>query len=100
MCFLDNGCSKYKTGDKSKFLSLSVYNAGNVTFRDNLTGIILVVGKIGKFQSHSIDNIFLVEGIKHGLLSISQFCDKGNVVKFTNESCVVSNESTCTKILE
>lgn len=64
-----------------------------------LTGNIVAVGKIGKSKSHSIDKVFLVEGLKHRLFSISQFCDKGNIVKFTNESYVV-NDSTCTIILE
>jgi hypothetical protein len=30
--YIDNGCSKHMTGDKSKFLSLSESKSGNVTF--------------------------------------------------------------------
>ena len=45
-------------------------------------------------------DIFLNEGLKHNLFSISQFCDKGNSVNFTDEHCVVSNAGTGTKILE
>ena len=91
---------KHMTGDQSKFLSLSTYHGGTVTFGDNLTSNIVAVGKIGKSLSHYIDSVFLVEGLKHSLLNISQFYDKGNIVKFTNESCVVSNKSIGTKILE
>ena len=97
--FLDSGCSKHMTGDESKFLSLSVYHEGIVTFENNLIGNIVAVGKIGMSLSRSIDNVFLVKGSKHSLLSISQFCDR-NLVKFTNESCVFSNKSTRTKILK
>ena len=88
------------TGDQSNFLSLSAHHEGIVTFGDNLTGNIIVVGKIGKSLSYSIDNVFLDEGLKHNLLSIFQFYDKGNIMKFTIKSCVVSNKSTGTKILE
>ena len=72
LCYLDSGCSKHMTGDKSKFLSLSAYYGGTVTFGDNQKGEIVTIGKVGKSQLHSIDNVFLVEGLKHSLLSF--FC--------------------------
>ena len=78
--YLDSGCSKHMTGDKSRFLSLSAYHGGYVTFGDNQKGKIVEIGKIGKSQANSIDNLFLVGGLKHKLLSIFQFCDKGNTV--------------------
>ena len=62
------------TGDKSKFVSLSTYEGGSVTFSDNKKGNIVVMGKVGKSPSHSIDNVFLVEGLNHNLLSIFQLC--------------------------
>ena len=39
-----------------------------------------------------IDNISLVEGLKHNLLSISQFCDKGYDVLFMKEKCLITNK--------
>src|SRR5688572_2637949 len=78
------------TGDKSKFLSLEAYDGGTVTFGDNMKGEIIAKGKIGRSSSHAIDNVFLVENLKHNLLSISQFCDKGNSVIFTSEKCIIS----------
>ena len=71
-----------------------------MTFGDNITGNIVVVGKVGKSSSHSIDNVFLIECLKHNLPSISQFCDKGTNLKFTNKCCVVSDVGIGTKILE
>ena len=38
-----------------------------------------------------IENISLVEGLKHNLLSISQFCDKGYNVDFRSERCLISH---------
>lgn len=79
------------TGDKTKFLSLTTYEGGSVTFGDNKKGNIVAMGKVGKSPLHSIENVFLVEGLKHNLLSISQFCDKGNTVKFDKEKCLIIN---------
>ena len=38
-----------------------------------------------------IENISLVDGLKHNLLSISQFCDKGYNVSFRKKMCSISN---------
>ena len=58
-------------GDKSKFLLLETYDGGTVTFGDNMKGEIMAKGKVGKSSFHAIDNIFLVDNLKHNLLSIS-----------------------------
>ena len=42
-----------------------------MTFGDNARGHIVGVGKIGKGISTIIDNVYLVKGLKHNLLSIS-----------------------------
>ncbi|XP_021732310.1 uncharacterized protein LOC110699127 [Chenopodium quinoa] len=55
---------------------------------------------IGRSRSHAIDNVFLVEGLKHNLLSISQFCDKGNSVSFTSNKCRIIHNDTWNIILE
>ena len=54
--------------------------SGHVTYGDNNKGKILGVGKIGTNSSSSIENVLLVEGLKHSLLSVSQLCDKGYLV--------------------
>ena len=64
------------TGNKDKFISLKIMNGGQVTFDDNTKG------KVGSMPHCFIDNDLLVKGLKRNLLSISQFCDKGNQVIF------------------
>ncbi|XP_070057172.1 uncharacterized protein [Nicotiana tomentosiformis] len=54
-------------------------------------GYILGVGKVGKSFSHSIENVFYVNGLKYSLLSVFQICDKGNKVEFLSEVCTVTN---------
>ena len=38
------------------------------------------------------ENVLLVEGLKHSLLSVSQLCDKGYKVSFDSEKCVIKHE--------
>ena len=47
------------------------------TFVDNVRSNIVGVGNVGKKDSDLIVDVHLVEGLKHNLLSISQFRDKG-----------------------
>ena len=42
--------------------------------------------------NYFIDDFLLVKGLKHNLLSISQFCDKGNQVIFNTTHCLVINQ--------
>ncbi|XP_021717826.1 uncharacterized protein LOC110685579 [Chenopodium quinoa] len=72
----------------------------NSEWVDNMKFDIQYSGKIGRSRSHAIDNVFLLEGLKHNLLSISQFCDKGNYVSFTSNKCRIIHNDTGNIILE
>ena len=63
--YLDSGCSRHMTGDRSKFLSLVDHRSGNVTFGDNKKGKIIAVGKIGISESFSINIVYLVQNLMH-----------------------------------
>ncbi|VFQ66058.1 unnamed protein product [Cuscuta campestris] len=77
------------TGDASKFRSLEYFKGGNVVFGDNNKGRIIGSGTVGKDNATTVENVLLVEGLKHNLLSISQLCDKGNRVIFDSRKCIV-----------
>ena len=70
------------TGDKGKSIVLSSKKGGRVTFGGKDKGKIIWHGKIGENSSNFIDNVFLVEGLNHNLLSLSQLYDKGHRVIF------------------
>jgi len=89
--YLDSGCSRHMTGDISNFLSLTAFDGGSVAFGNGKSGIIVGVGKIGKSVSHSINNVYLVDGLQHNLLSVSQLCDRGNHVEFFSDQCLITN---------
>jgi len=44
-------------------------------------------------SSISINNVWLVDDLKHNLLSISQFCDNGYDVMFDKTNCTVINKN-------
>ncbi|RDX71288.1 hypothetical protein CR513_49389, partial [Mucuna pruriens] len=71
--YLDNGCSRHITIEKSMF-------GGNKKGR--ITGI----SKIGEHPFSSIDNVLFIEGLKHNLLSINYLKDLTNL----SVTCLVS----------
>ncbi|KAH9650254.1 hypothetical protein KPL70_026300 [Citrus sinensis] len=90
--YLDNGCSRHMTGNYAWFSSFTkIENCGDISFGDNSKGKILGIGNVGKVSSTLIENVCLVENLKHNLISISQLCDKGYKVIFDKFSCVIEN---------
>ena len=79
------------TGDESQFIILDAKDGGMVTFGDNDKEKIIGIGNIGITPSKYIENILLVDGLKHNLLSISQFYDKGYKVIFESSLCIVTS---------
>ncbi|KAK2986388.1 hypothetical protein RJ640_026652 [Escallonia rubra] len=74
--------------EKKERRDIDLKEGGNVTFGDNSQGRIKGKGTIGK-EPHSIENVLYVEGLKHNLLSISQFSDKGFKVIFEASQCTI-----------
>ena len=69
------------TWDINNFATLSRYHeGGTVTFGDDSKGKIVCIGNIKLGSSPMIKNVALVDNVKHNLLSVSQFCDKGFIV--------------------
>jgi len=68
--YRDSGCSRHMTGEKSMFLTLTMKEGGNVKFGGNQAGKIIGTGTIGN-SSISINKGWLVDGLRHNLLSIS-----------------------------
>ena len=76
------------TGDRA-LLSNVVEKAGPVvTFGDNSKGLTQGYGSL-QAGNVIIDNVSVVQGLQHNLLSISQFCDKGYGVLFDKEKCQI-----------
>ncbi|CAJ2637412.1 unnamed protein product [Trifolium pratense] len=97
--YLDSGCSRHMTGEKRLFSKLTLKEGGSVGFGGNQKGKIIGTSTVGN-SSLSINDVWLVDGLKHNLLSISQFCDNGYVVVFNKESCIVSKQSDNTIVFK
>ena len=63
-------------------MDLKPKSGGDVTFGDNSKQQIEGISLIGNKSSTFNENVLLVNGFKHNLLSISQLCDKGFKVIF------------------
>ena len=81
--------SRHMTRDDSLFSSISKINGEKVIFGDNSKRKIIRVGNIGSKSSPSIEKLFLVNNLKHNLLSISQLYDKGYKIKFDHTCCLI-----------
>src|ERR1051325_11354954 len=82
------------TGDINHFSNLVLKAKGYITYGDNNKGRILGKGKVGAPPFTSIEDFLYVEGLKHNLLSISQFSDKSFKVKFTKDEYLIIDEVT------
>jgi hypothetical protein len=93
--YIDSGCSKHMIGDKGKFLSLIERKSGNVTFGNDAPGKIKGKGMVslsnGKGKSQ---DVLLVDGLKHNMLSVSQMCDRGCEVVFTSKDYKIKSVSS------
>jgi hypothetical protein len=90
--YIDSGCSKHMTGDKGKFLSLSESKSGTVTFGNDAPGKIKGKGMVSLSNGKGkAQDVLLVDGLKHNLLSVSQMCDRGCEVLFTSKDCKIKS---------
>ena len=74
--YLDSGCSRHMTGDTDQFYALERKEGGVVTFGNNGKGKIIGTSKIQITPSTFIDQVLLVDKLKHNLLSIVNYVIK------------------------
>ena len=86
---IDSGCSRHMSGKSSLFHDLKEQSTGTITLGDKGKCDIVGIGSVGSDSSHSIKNVYLVNGLKYNLLSVSQLCDSGNNVRFNKKRCIV-----------
>ena len=73
------------TRDQDLFNNIIFKEGGNVFYGDNSQCNIIGMGSIS-FEHLVLDNVFLVDGLKHNLISISQLCDINYEVHFDANS--------------
>ena len=91
---MDSGCSRHMSGKSSLFSEISQQRGGTITLGDKKKCDIIGIGKVGTSSKNSISDVYLDEGLKFNLLSVSQLCDKGHKVVFDKDKCVVQDEES------
>jgi hypothetical protein len=80
------------TEDKDKFMSISKIKIGNMTFGNDEPGKIKGKGMVSLSNGKGkAQDVMLVDGLKHNLLSVSQMCDRGFEVGFTSKDCKINS---------
>jgi hypothetical protein len=91
---VDSGCSKHMTGRKQIFDSLDERKEGTVTFGNDQSARIVGRGTVCLNKDIMAENVLLVENMEHNLLSVSQTCDKGNLMIFDSKQCQIRDVKT------
>ncbi|GJW83860.1 retrovirus-related pol polyprotein from transposon TNT 1-94 [Tanacetum coccineum] len=86
--YLDSGCSKHMTGDRSRLRNFMKKFIGTVRFGNDHFGAIMGYGDY-VIGASVISRVYYVEGLRHNLFSVGQFCDSDIEVAFRKHTCFV-----------
>ena len=93
MLIVDSGCSVHMTGNKSLLSEFEEKAGPSVSYGDGNIGQTLGYGKI-IIGNVIIEQVALVKGLKHNLLSVSQITDRGYHVIFYDSHCEVVSKAS------
>ena len=76
--YVDSGCSRHMIGNKSAFVNIEK-DKGYAYFGNNNSTKVLGKGTVKLGSKNSlVENVLLVDNMKHNLLSVSHMCDQGH----------------------
>ncbi|GJV30790.1 putative ribonuclease H-like domain-containing protein [Tanacetum coccineum] len=87
--YVDSGCSRHMTDNMSYLLNFKEFDGGYDTFGGGARGR-RITGK-GTLKTGNLDfkDVYFVKELQFNLFSVSQMCDKKNIVLFTDTICFV-----------
>nr|GEV29494.1 hypothetical protein [Tanacetum cinerariifolium] len=88
--YLDSGCSKHMTRDRSQLVNFVQKFLGMVKFGYDHVAKIMGYGDY-QIRNVTISRVYYVEGLWHNLFSIEQFCDSDLEVAFRQHTCFIRN---------
>nr|GEX05544.1 hypothetical protein [Tanacetum cinerariifolium] len=88
--YLDSGCSKHMTGDRTQLINFVQKFLGAIKFRNDHVAKIMGYGDY-KIWNVTISRVYYVEGLGHNLFSVGQFCDSDLKVAFRQHTCFIRN---------
>ncbi|GKC15014.1 hypothetical protein Tco_1011796, partial [Tanacetum coccineum] len=93
--YLDSGCSKHMTGDRSQFTNFVNKFLGTIKFGNDHVAKILGYGDY-PIGNVTISRVYYVEGLGHNLFSVRKFYDSNLEVAFRQHTCFIRNlEGVC-----
>ncbi|GJS24874.1 retrovirus-related pol polyprotein from transposon TNT 1-94 [Tanacetum coccineum] len=88
--YLDSGCSKHMTGDRSQLTNFISKLLGTVKFGNDQVAKTMGYGDY-QIGNVTISRVYYVEGLGHNQFSIGQFCDSNLEVAFRQHTCFIRN---------
>ncbi|GKC82166.1 retrovirus-related pol polyprotein from transposon TNT 1-94, partial [Tanacetum coccineum] len=88
--YLDSGCSKHMTGDRSQLTNFVNKFLGIVKFENDHMAKIMGYGD-SHIGNVTILRVYYVEGLRHNLFSVGQLCDSNLQVAFRQHTCFIRN---------
>nr|GEW61012.1 retrovirus-related Pol polyprotein from transposon TNT 1-94 [Tanacetum cinerariifolium] len=86
----DSGCSKHMTRNRSQLMNFVSKFLGIVRFGNDQIARIMGYGDF-QLGSFIISRVYYVEGLRHNLFSVSQFCDADLKVAFWKNTYFIRN---------
>ncbi|GJR55297.1 retrovirus-related pol polyprotein from transposon TNT 1-94 [Tanacetum coccineum] len=88
--YLDSGCSKHMTGDRSQLTNFISKFLGTVKFGNDQVAKIMGFGDY-QIGNVTISRVYYVEGLWHNLFYVGQFCNSNLEVAFRQHTCFIRN---------
>nr|GEX91222.1 hypothetical protein [Tanacetum cinerariifolium] len=88
--YLDSGCSKHMTGDRSQLTNFVNKFLGTVKFENDQLAKIMGYGDY-QIENVTILRVYYVKGLGHNLFSIGQFYYSNFEVAFRQHTCYIRN---------
>nr|GEX01891.1 integrase, catalytic region, zinc finger, CCHC-type, peptidase aspartic, catalytic [Tanacetum cinerariifolium] len=79
--YLDSGCSKHMTGDRFQLTNFVNKFIGTIKFGNDHVGKIMSYGDY-QIENVTISRVHFMEGLRHNLFSVGQFCNSDLEVAF------------------
>nr|GFB29972.1 integrase, catalytic region, zinc finger, CCHC-type, peptidase aspartic, catalytic [Tanacetum cinerariifolium] len=88
--YLDSGCSKHLTEDRSQLINFVDKFLGTVKFGND--HVAKIMGYVNyQIRNVTISRVFFVDGLGHNLFSVGQFCNSDLEVAFRQHTCFIRN---------
>nr|GEV67789.1 hypothetical protein [Tanacetum cinerariifolium] len=88
--YLDSGCSKHMTGDRSQLTNFVNKFLGVVKFKNDYVTKIMGYGDY-QIGNVTISRVYYMKGLGHNLFFVGQFCDSNLEVAFCQHTCYIRN---------